>query len=278
MSNVSDNVSNNPFPRIISDMKNKIISLDDYEYHSDHNMTLKLSDQVLLYNTGDQWKVVPLLLALSYPIIYDKHTIDDESYDVTIVVCPVTLRSVIFKGIFEFETYDKYTMILKEKDTTNLLPIDSGFKIDKKYVIESNKRSEVKIITLRSALIFAPDVKYMIISKKSEIKISPIIELSYYSNEKNLSGEDLDGLIHPKTLVYIIQYKSYVEEDDKTSIVLGKDVNKSAPTGYDSRKSKIFIYLNKQNSKIMNREGYVIPMLWWVAKIDYPISKVINVL
>lgn len=259
---------------IINTMKDKILSEDDYTFEQDHDIKIKLSDSVLLYNSGHQWKIIPLIVALSYPIIYDKYNLETTTYDITIAICPISLRTTSFKGTFEFETYYEKTMILKEKSTNDLIPIDSGYKIDKKYVIEYNRRSEVKIMTLRSAIIFAPDPKYMVVKKN---KGEPIIGIAYYSNSLDYNGNELNSLIHPKTLVYIIQYKSFETDEDKVTILLGKDINKSQVTGYDFRKSKVDEYLSKHDSKILNRSGYVLPCLWYIAKSVYPDAKLVYI-
>ena len=259
--------------KIIESIKGRALLVTDYNYVSDHNLKIKLHDQIVLYNVGGDWKVIPLILALSYPIIYDKYSINDVTYDVTVVVCPVTLRSTMFKGIFEFETYQDYTMILKEKDTGDLIAIDLGYKMDMKYAVEPTRRSEIKIMTLRSALINAPDSQVMITTKK----ISPIIDIYYYSNTKDLNGKELDCLVHPKTLVYVIQYKSYDETTEKLAIILGRDMNKFDATGYDIKKSGLYEYLGKYRQKIINRGGYIMPMLWYLAKDIYKTSKVVYV-
>jgi len=260
--------------KIINNMQNKFINTTDYKYVSDHNLPLKLTDQIVLYNVGNSWKIIPLLLALSYPIIYDKYSINDDIYDVTIVVCPITLRSTLFKGIFEFETYQDFTMILKEKDGGSLIAIDLGYKMDKKYIVEQNRRSEIKIITLRNALTTTPDAQFMISSKI----INPVINIYYYSNLKDINGNEMDCLVHPKTLVYIIQYKSYDETTEKLSIILGRDMNKFNVTGYDVKKSGLFEYLGKYRQKIINRGGYIMPMFWYLAKDIYKSAKVVYVI
>ena len=58
--------------KIIKTIKDKVLNTIDYVFVHDIPENLKLKDNVLLYNTGDTWKIVPLKLALSYPIIYDK--------------------------------------------------------------------------------------------------------------------------------------------------------------------------------------------------------------
>ena len=266
---------------IINKMKNKILTMNDYTFTSDSGDALKLSDNVLLYNTGDIWKIIPLMLALSYPIIYDKYSMDNITYDITIVLCPVTLRATMFNGLFEFETYQDYRMVLREVlkeakknvDTNVLMPIDIGLKIDKKYMIQSNKRTEIKISTLRSIIGLAPDSLFMMSNKK----IKPVIDLDYYSNFMGLDNKPLEGLIHPKTLIYVMHYKSHNTDEDKISLILGKDISQNNVTGYDARHSKIFDYLEKHQKKTINREGFVMPMLWYMAKDIYRTSKVVSI-
>ncbi len=270
----NDNNDNKSIQSLLPNMK-RVINTTDYKFMPDHDMTIKLNDQVMIYNSGTDWKIIPLIIALSYPIIYDTHTTEEAVYDVTIALCPITLRTAKFKGIFTFSTYTGITMILQEKGTDNLLPIDSGHKIDEKFLIEANKRSEVKITTLRNALILAPDMLYMITNKN--IKINPIIELDYYSDNKDINGKSVSYFIHPKTLCYIIQKKKFGSNKEKIYIILGKDATKSFVTGYDTRKSGIFEYLSGNSEKLVRDEAYILPMLWCTAKIEYPNSKVLYI-
>lgn len=264
----------NSIELILPKMK-KVLHENDYKFMPDHDMSIKLHDQVLIYNSGNGWKVIPLILALSYPVIYDKHVTEDALYEVTIAVCPVTLRTVKFKGIFNFHSYTGITMILQEQGTENLLPIDSGHKIDQRFLIEQNKRSEVKITTLRNALIMAPDMSYMIINKK--IKVDPVIDITYYSDVKDINGLTSEYFIHPKTLCYVIQKKKFGSDKEKIYVILGKDAAKNIVTGYDTRKSGIFEYLSRNSEKLIRDEAYVLPMLWCTTKIEYPKSKILYI-
>lgn len=260
--------------KIIKTIKDKILNTIDYVFVHDIPENLKLKDNVLLYNTGDTWKIVPLKLALSYPIIYDKFNVDEQVYDITVAICPVTLRSAIFKGTFEFETYNEYTMMLKEKANKNvLIPIDMGIKIDQQYIIQENRRIEIKIATLRSIITIAPDAVFA----KSDKIIKPVVDISYYTNIKDINKYELEGLIHPKTLVYIVQYKVYTTGDEKITIILGRDISQHSVTGYDSKKSRIFNYLEKMQNKLINKEGFIIPMLWYMAKNLYHKSEVVYI-
>jgi hypothetical protein len=283
---------------IINNISKKILNVKDYTFVQEHNSLLKLSDKILIYCLGNQWKIIPLQVALSYPIIYDKF-VDDENYDVTIVLCPITLRSIALKGIFRLKTYvdttaqgnnsgnpivqsansgNRITMVLEDNDS-NLLPIDLGFKIDKKYVIRSNKRVDVKIMTVRTAITsFSSDSLYLKVN--ADIKLEPIFDSAYYSNNiDHMNGTLDEGLIHPKTLVYIIQYRDAhsTNAKEKISIILGKDSDKNNVSGYDLKKSNLINYLYKYQSKIINKSGYIMPMLWYTAKEIYPHAKVVYI-
>jgi len=241
----------------------------------EYDSKIALSDKVLVYCVADVWKIVAFNISISYPIIYDKFIDNDKSYDMTIVLCPITLQSVILKGKFKFKTYEKLTMIL-EDDEGSMLPIDMGYKIDKKYIIRTNKRTDIKIMTLKTAITgYAMDCLY--VKTNPDIVCDPVINISYYSNNLDYLNKNLeDALIHPKTLAYVIYFKSH-EMKDKISIVLGKDTDKYIISGYDFKKSKIMHYLYKYQKKIINKYGFVMQMLWCCAKELYPEAKIIYI-
>jgi|SaaInlStandDraft_6_1057023.scaffolds.fasta_scaffold16204_2 hypothetical protein len=258
---------------IIDRTKNKIINKDEYTFMPDHNTSIKLTDQVLLYNIGQKWKIIPLIIALSYPIIYDSYETTDGIFHVTIVICPITLRAVILKGVFQFVTYENFTMMLNEYEKDNLISVDSGFKIGKDYVVQHNKRFGIMICTLRNALVFTPDINYMIIN--SNKPIDTVVNMEYYSNNFNIDGDIVETSIHPKTLCYLIQIKKK-REKVKQYLLLGIDSSKDDITGYDIKKSGIYDYLNNHNDKIIEKEAYILPMLWYMAKMLYPNAKLLN--
>jgi hypothetical protein len=258
--------------KIIDKIKKRFLEHDDYsfKYNYEYQKDLQLSDNIVLYNSGNQWKIILLSICLSYPIIYEKYVFNNDKYDVTIIVCPVTLRSVMFKGKFKFDKYEHFRMILKDDD--DLLPIDMNKKINNKFIIQDNKRIEVKIMTLRNAIIYAPDAIYMNCNKK----IDPIINISYYSNNMDINNNLLEtGFIHPKTLVYIANFNSKTTQEEKYVILLGNDSNKDFVTGYDVVLSKLNNHLIKYRSKIIDKDGYILPMLWYIAKIVYKKFKIV---
>lgn len=254
--------------KIKEKIKNNTIEKYTFENY-DHN-NLNLSDNVILYNSGNVWKIIPLDLMLSYPIIHDEYLYENEKYDITIVVCPITLRSVMFKGKFEFYDYEDYRMILKDGD--KYLPIDLNKKISEKFVIEENKRIEVKIMTLRNAIIYVNDIFFI----KTKEKINFIINREYYDNIKDIFGNDIIySNVHPKTLVYVAEFESQTEKKEKFVILLGNDYLADKITGYDVIKSKLNDHLLKYRSKIIKKDGYIMTMLWYIAKDLYKNYKLV---
>lgn len=256
--------------KIQKKIKRRILGVDDYTFLSMEQYELKLDNKIVMYNNGNQWKIIPIVISLSYPVIYDKYSYEDEKYDVSIIVCPITLRCVMFKGKFKFSRYEDYRMILEEDN--DIIPIDLNYKINEKFVIQENRRMEVKILTLRNAIVQAPDAVYM----RCDRKFSPILKIGYYTNYKDIYKNVLpEGNIHPKTLVYIVRYGS-LEKEDRYAILLGSDANEDFPTGYDVTKSKLTDHLIKYRSKIIKKDGYIMPMLWYVAKIVYANADIVS--
>lgn len=262
----------NIMQKIEEKIKTRYLNKKDYKYQSVEKYNLNLEDNIILYNTGDKWKIIPLFISLSYPIIYDTYAYEDDKYDVTIIVCPITLRCVMFRGKFTFSNYDKYRMILKEDD--DIMPIDLNHKINEKYVIQENKRIEVKIMTLKNSLMYAPDALFIKLHKNKTI--DNIIDDKYYSDYKDIFGNDIKvDFIHPKTLVYVVNYQSKTSKEDKYSLLVGNDSNKENVSGYDVEKSKLNKHLMKYRTKIIEKNGYIIPMLWYLAKEIYDDYKAI---
>src|SRR5437016_4522728 len=82
-------------------LKDRVITSDDYKFNRNRLPEYGLYDKMVCYFDGFNRKVVPISIALSYPIIYDKYVgTDDELHDMTITVCPFTLASAVFDGKF----------------------------------------------------------------------------------------------------------------------------------------------------------------------------------
>lgn len=254
---------------LVSSIKNKILEKSDYIYVSELD-DIKLDDNVLLYNANNYWKIIPLNICLSYPIIYDEYEYEDKIYDISIIVCPLTLKASIFRGKFVFDNYYEMKMYVREiGDTEFMMSLDNGFKIDDKYYIIRNKRTEAQIMTLKNALTMVPDVLYLKTDKKKEY----VIEEDYYKNKLDINDKKIESeIMHPKTMVRIVQYKK--GKKDRINIILGSDVSKDEITGFDIKSSGFKNYLLKKQHKIVNKKGYIMSMMWMYAREEYKNGKI----
>lgn len=242
------------------------------DINSDDN--LKLSDNIIVYSCGEnEWKIISLDIMLRYPILYDKYKDEDGTHDITVIVCPLTLQSTIFFGLLTIETYNDYKMILYNNQTRSMLSIDAGNTIDENNIISKTKRIDVKIMTFRDAIIMVPDACVGYTTDNLE---NLLISSDYYKNNYDFMEKDISDLLHPKTLTYIIQYRS-LKGHNKFSILLGKDASQSMVTGYNVKKSGTLKYMSKYKNKIINRNGYLMPMLWYMAKNIYPQARVVYI-
>jgi hypothetical protein len=226
---------------------------------------------------------------MAHPIIYDYYYINDKKIPITVVVCPVSLRSILVKGRFVLNSYvkestdiasikkinthdnkikikkgNKTKLIIRESVTNNLMSIDIGTKMDSEHFIYVSKRSEVQIMTLRNAILFASDPIYISLDVKS---IKPLINLSYYTNNEKIDNTVIslkDNNYHPKTLVRLIKCES-----DNT-IIIGSDASLNAISGYDVSKTLLNTYLQKNQEKLIENNCFIMNVLLYVALKAYP--------
>lgn len=250
----------------------EVIDINDYKITNGEDLNLNLIDNMVIYNNGVSWRIIPLNIMLRYSILYDYYYIENKKYLVSLIVCPISLRSVLLKGKFVFKQYNETQLILQESETHNILPIDLNSKIDDNFIVSKTKRSEVKILTLKNALLLIRDFIYISVNKN---KIKKHMHKIYYSNLLDNNNNKIISEFHPKTLVYVVHYKSFKTKKDKYSIIIGKDISKTKVTGYDILKSGVSDYLNNYQQKIINREGYTYPCLLYVALNEYKTSRII---
>ena len=221
-----------------------------------------LHENIIIYNISDQWKVIKLDYVKANPILYDDNH--------TIVVCPFTLRCSAFKGIYEFDKYTNYQMLLKNKSNNKIISLDGN---DPVSLSDDNQiiRYDIKIATFRSSLMIAQDPIFHIDIQSDNIYAIIDDPLYYYDVFVN---NLIIYSIHPKTLVHVLQYKTFKSKKLKVSVILGQDVSDHL-SGYDYKKSGILEYLIKIQEKIINKKGFVMPMLWFHAKDIYTNAKII---
>ncbi len=234
---------------------------------------IALSDPVLCFNNSVDWIIIELDQLLKTPIIWTKLYADSKTIDVSIVLCPKTLRASVFDGKLKSLKYDQDRLILEKKDKS-IIPIDLNVAIDLDSNFEINKRYQVSIQTLRNSLVDYYDVKYLH-AINSPTKY--VINKSYLKNKLDDNDEEilLDLPYHPKTLVHIIQYLSD-KGNRKITILIGSDSNLLESLGYDNKKSGYDNYILNYENKIIEKDSFIMPILYYKAIKIYPDAKKIT--
>ena len=266
------------------DQKYQILSVDDYEIKDDFIHNFSLYDNACAINNGKYWVVFPLSYLHEYPIIYFYHNNNNNNNNnnndddnktiknhVSLLFCLLTSRCVMIDDNYEFVKYIDDRAIFKN-NKNELLPIDLGIIIDNKNNVEIKKRYQVRLNILRNCLIEFQDIKYLHLKNKKHIKKSP----DYYNNYLNHINQDINiSDYHPKTLVYLITYLSKSNKY-KTTIIIGVDATYDFVTGYDSKKSGFDEYISKNHNELIERDSFIMPILYYYAKKLYYDSKIIK--
>jgi len=247
--------------------------LEKYEINTTPIKNLALSDPVLCFNNSNEWIIIELKQFLKTPIIWTKYYTDKKVIDVSIVVCPRTLRSCVFEGKLKSKHYDNEDLYLTN-DEKSLIPIDINILIDKNSEIEINKRYHVSIQTLRNSLVDYYDIKYLHPKQNNKY----IINKFYLENRLDEFDQEIPKIseidIHPKTLVHIIQYISNKGER-KNTLIIGADSTNVENYGYDNKKSGFDKYLQNYEKEIIEKDSFIYPIFYYKAiKIYRNLKKV----
>jgi hypothetical protein len=247
--------------------------LENYEINTNPIKNLALSDPVLCFNNSNEWIIIDLQQFLKTPIIWAKYYTDKKVIDVSIIVCPRTLRSCVFEGKLKSKYYNNEDLFLINNEKS-LIPIDINILIDKNSEIEINKRYHVSIQTLRNSLVDYYDIKYLHSKQNNKY----IINKNYLNNRLDEYDQDIPKIseieIHPKTLVHIIQYISKSGER-KNTLIIGNDSTNIENYGYDNKKSGFDKYLQSFEKEIIEKDSFIYPILYYKAiKIYQNIKKI----
>jgi hypothetical protein len=247
--------------------------LIDFTIDTNPPKDLALSDPVLCFNNSNEWIIIEIDLLLKTPIIWTKVYTENKAQDVSIVLCPRTLRASVFNGKLKSLKYDDETLIL-EKEDKSLIPIDLNVSIDTESNLEINKRYQVSIQTLRNSLVDYYDIKYLHPNKKTN---KYVINKNYLKNRLDEYDQEIiidteNVSYHPKTLVHIIQYLSD-KGQRKITILIGNDSNNIDSLGYDNKKSGYDSYILNYENKIIEKDSFIMPILYYKAIKIYPNSK-----
>lgn len=260
--------------RILTEDSYDIIVKDTYKHFN-------ISDKVVCFYNGNDWNIILLDDMLAYPILYFKFWSEKDNtfYDNSLLVCPITMRSMIYKGSIKILDIVDDRLYLFNTDTRDEFFMDSPYTgsydeagVEKK--IKSHvKRHEVKLLTLRDTFMFLIDPKYIVI--KEELKQRPIIYDRYYANRLTYDGYSIHTTFHPKTIVYMVQYYSHSMKRYRYTIIIGRDINRDTVTGYSYRASGTWEFISKHMREFAKKRAYIYPIFWFmVDKLYHDVNMV----
>jgi hypothetical protein len=209
------------------------------------DIDIKLSDPILLYTNGINWKAVPLYIFNSFPIIYDEYfdenDPDQKPIPITIYHCPFTMLSVVLFGTFTISEYTyKENLLLKYKDTI-YIPFKSLF-IDSttKTIMETTeqlRKKEVRLVSLHNTLTLYPDCVFFdinqvkVIYNESDKKIKKICYMIEYVSRQNKLKYTV---LIPQKVSYDIVHNSFTKYFDKMKKHIKKKGSIIYPVYYES--------------------------------------------
>lgn len=255
--------------RILTEDSYQITTNDAYKYYN-------IIDKVVCFFNGKDWNIIKLDDVLAYPVLYyefwsEKH---NTTFHNSLVVCPITMRSMIYKGKIKIIDIIIERLYLLNTDTSDEFFMDLPYTGDvdeggKEKKIKSHvKRHEVKILTLRDAYMFLIDPKYLVINKG--LIHRPIIYDRYYTNRLNYEGYPLHTTLHPKTIVYMVQYYSHSMKRYRYTVIVGRDINRETVTGYSFKASGVWDFIHKHIHEFIKKKAYVYPIFWFMVEKLYP--------
>lgn len=254
-----------------------------------------LDDIVIVYNDGQNWKIVPLQTIMQYPVIHDiyyeeinngknnGHFKESNVVNISIIVCPYTLYSVVLFGTYvPINKIFFSNIIIKNKinDNNIYVPIlNNLYSMNTGELIEKNiRKDEVRIMTVRNILAKYPDCLF-IDTKKIDTNKSKIVDESYYNGRDILYPVlNYNDVYHPKTLIYIIEYMSKKTGKYKYTVIVPKGVEKDRvnPNNYNIKKNGFDNYIFQLFDKIREKNGMVYNCLWFAWNSAHPDSKILK--
>lgn len=261
-------------------LKTRILTKDDY--HIIVNRTYRsfnIDSKVVCFYNGIDWNVVLLEDMSAYPVLYfdfwsEK---DNVTYENSLVVCPLTMRSMIYKGKIRITDVINDRLYLLNTDTDDEffmeLPYTGHFDAEGKVKkIKSHvKRFEVKILVLRDAFMFLIDPKFIVVN----VRERSLIRESYINDRFTYNGYPIYTVFHPKTLVHVVQYYSRKTENYKYLVLIGKDIDKDRATGYSFKTSGIWSFIEQHREEFIEKRAYIYPMFWFMVDRLYKDAQLI---
>lgn len=263
----------------------RILELDSYEIIiKDSYKYFNINDKIICFYNGRDWNIILLDDMLAYPVLYFDFWSEKDNtvYHNSLVLCPITMRAMIYKGKIKIIDIVNDRLYLFDSESRDEFFMDSPYtghydEFGKEKKIKSHvKRHEVRLLTLRDAFMFLMDPKYLILNK--EIKHRPIIYDRYYTNRLTYEGVSLHTALHPKTIVYIIQYYSQSMKKYRYTAIIGRDVNKDTVTGYSYKASGVWDFIMKHMNEMIKKRAYIYPIFWFMIERLYPDVNIVTVI
>lgn len=209
---------------------------------------VKMDHVVGVYNNGSAWRIIPMDILKSYPIVYDKI----DNMDASVTFCPFTFAMVIYKNHYVLDgTLHNHNIVLKNNKRKLIQAtgkfLDGSFELYK---------WEFKLMTLRNAMIYYPDSVYL----NHEL-----------SNKQFTLKMPLD---YPKKVIHGIHYHTNTTKnisDKKQLAIVGKE-----KYPFDIEQNGTHNYLNKMDEQIREKGGFITPMYLYFWQKLYPETKIIN--
>jgi hypothetical protein len=282
---------------ILKELQNVAVDLSDRilnkpTFINNANSGYLLDDVVVAYNDGRNWKIIPLSIMTIYPFVHDVYyeeinsnnrIVESNAIDVTVMVCPYTLYSIVLFGKYKpiNKIFNGNLIVDAIEDEQNMyIPILNNFysKSNGDLVKNFVRKQEVKIMTLRNILTKYPDFLF-IDSSKINIKKEKLVEPEYYVNyDLKYFTSKYNSSFHPKTLVYVIEYISKKTGGYKYTTIIPKKVsdNSISKFGYNIKKNGFDQYMNIVYDKIKEKGGIIYNCLWFAWDGSHPNSKIIK--
>ena len=269
----------------LNNLKNNILDKTDYKIVSnDSDNKFSINDIIVCFSNGLKWHIVSLDTMITYPVLYFDFTSpkDGQIYTNSLLVCPITLRSMIYKGRIKILKVVNDRLFIRNIDTDDDFFMDLPYtghrdeKGNKKNIKSQVKRHQVKIMTLKDSLTIVTDPTFIILSDKT-FKES-IFSKNYYTNSANFKNESVYCRYHPKTLVYVTQHYSHTIETYKYNIITGVDISQEDQTGYNFKKAGFWHFFNDYTEDLNKKKAYIYPMFFYYASKLYPNAKLIHLI
>lgn len=238
----------------------------------------KLKDKIVAFFDGRDWNVIRLDFMHSHPIVYYKYWSDKDNvyYDNSLLVCPITMRSMIYKGKIRISHLQNYELWIENTSTQDVFPISNPYTghLDaegKEKKIKSHvKRHEVKVMEHRDIFAFDSDPRYVSFTLyNGKTKSTNILDPRYYEDRFDMHRKTVDCILHPKTLVYVVQYYSKTDNAYRHMVLCGPDMNGENVTGYEYRSSRVWKYMEDNRDRLIEKRAFVYPMIWYaIEKVE----------